>query len=77
MVMIKRIQYSRSDKGVLCDACVWTKAAMATKATNTKQMQVRPAHKLKFRFNEKLQFKLHSCPGYDEYSLLDLYSGFF
>ena len=40
MVMIKGIQYSRSDKGVLCDACVWTKEAMATKAIKPSQMEV-------------------------------------
>ena len=34
MMRIKGIQYRLYHKGALCDACVCTKAIMATKATN-------------------------------------------
>ena len=60
MMRIKGIQYRLYHKGALCDACVCTKAIMATKATNIYKCK---SHKCKLEVQTwwQLHIKHHSC----------------
>ena len=60
MMRIKGIQYRLYHKGALCDACVCTKAIMATKATNIYKCKSDKC-KLEVQTWWQLHIKHHSC----------------